>query len=219
MSTNHIENRHCIRSFTNQEIPHKILENVLNQARHAPSSKNTQPWEVAILTGQSKDNLINDMLVKFDRNEFEKEDYQYMIDPLPDEFRSRARECGYGIYSIKGISRDDREARKAHFRENYMFFNAPVAIIFHLPLGSEKGNFMDMGFFIQNVMLGLVAHQLGSCPQFSICAYSNTIREHLKLKNRLIVCGMSVGYPNDTAIVNTFVPPRRSVHEFTTWFN
>ena len=44
-----------------------------------------------------------------------------MINPLPTEFKDRARECGYTLYQLKGIHREDKEARKAHFRENYTF--------------------------------------------------------------------------------------------------
>ena len=131
------------------------------------------------------------MCKKFDQNEFETEDYNYMINPLPTEFKDRARECGYTLYQLKGIHREDKEARKAHFRENYTFFNAPVGLIFHLPLDLNEAIF-DMGGFLQNVMLGLVSEGLGSCPQFSICAYSQTIRQLLNLKDRIIVCGMSV---------------------------
>ena len=68
-------------------------------------------------------------------------------------------------------------------------------------------------------MLGLVSEGLGSCPQFSICAYSQTIRQLLNLKDRIIVCGMSVGYPDETALVNTFIPKRIKPNHYIEWFN
>ena len=45
------------------------------------------------------------------------------------------------------MARDDYGARKAHFRENFRFFDAPVACIFHLHHDAQRGNFLDMGFF------------------------------------------------------------------------
>lgn len=215
--SNIITQRHCKRAFLNTPIKKKTLKTILENASHAASSKNTQPWEVAICTNKTKNKLIDRMCKKFDQNEFEQPDYHYSLDPLPNEFKERARACGYALYKLKGIDRNDNTSRVAHFRENYTFFGAPVAMIFHLPMGSKRGNFLDMGLFMQNVMLGLVAHGLGSCPQFSICSYSDTIRETLNLKNRMIVCGMAVGVPDGSAGVNAFIPSRRSVHEFSTW--
>ncbi|MGC6367792.1 MAG: nitroreductase [Candidatus Marinamargulisbacteria bacterium] len=216
---NVIVDRHCKRAFLNTPISKSILENVLGNASHAASSKNTQPWEVSIITNKTKDQLVKIMCEKFDKNEFEDPDYDYSMDPLPDEFKARARACGYELYKLKGIDRDDKAARLAHFRENYTFFDAPVAMIFHLPMGSERGNFLDMGLFMQNVMLGLVVEGLGSCPQFSICSYSDTIRQVLGLNNRMIVCGMAVGIPDESAKVNTFIPDRLSVNKYTQWFD
>ena len=77
---------------------------------------------------------------------------------------------------------------------------------------------MDMGMFMQNVMLGLVAHGLGSCPQFSVAGYPDVVRESLGLpEDRWIVAGMSVGWPDTAAAVNTFVPERLSLEEFVDW--
>ncbi|MEK9727932.1 MAG: nitroreductase [Candidatus Margulisiibacteriota bacterium] len=217
MSKKIIESRHCKRAFLDQPVAPSLLADIFISASHAASSKNTQPWQVAVVTGTTKDQLVKAMCKKFDADEFDGEDYTYMIDPMPPEFKQRARECGYGIYQTKGISREDSAARKAHFRENYTFFNAPVGLIFHLPKGAERGNFLDMGAFMQNVMLGITAEGLGACPQFSISAYSKTIRQILKLNARIIVCGMAVGYPDESAIVNTFIPNRLPVEAFTTW--
>jgi nitroreductase len=77
-----------------------------------------------------------------------------------------------------------------------------------------------MGLFVQNVLLGLVAVGLGSCPQFSVTAYSDTIREHLGFgPDRLIVCGMAVGYPDPEAPVNAFAPERAALAEYAQWFD
>ena len=69
------------------------------------------------------------------------------------------------------------------------------------------------------VMLGLLARGLGSCPQASVAGYSDAIREHLGFgADRLIVCGMSIGYPDEAAPVNGFVPERAPLDDYTQWF-
>lgn len=118
----------------------------------------------------------------------------------------------------RGIARDDRAARRAHLRDNLNFYGAPVAMVFHLAAPSVPGAFLEMGLFLQNVLLGLVAAGLGSCPQYSVAGYPQVLRGCLGLgADRLIVCGLAVGYPDPDAPVNAFVPPRAALPEYTQW--
>lgn len=213
-----IQARHSKRAYLAQPVPRELLETVLLSAADAPSSKNTQPWGVSVVSGQARNALSELMCSKFDQGESEEPDYIYHNEPLAPEFMQRARECGYGLFELKGIDRHDRRQRLAHNRENFTFFGAPVALFFHLPADAERGNFLDLGFFMQNVMLGLVSVGLASCPQFSMTSYSQTIRAFLGLQGRILVSGLAVGYPDPEALVNTYVPPRLPMHEFVSWF-
>lgn len=214
-----IRSRHSKRAYLNQAVPREILQAVLIAAADAPSSKNTQPWGVAVLSGASRDRLSALLCAKFDRGETEEPDYRYHPEPLAPEFMQRARECGYGLFELKGIDRHDRAQRLAHNRENFTFFGAPVQMIFHLPADAERGNFLDMGFFMQNVMLGLLAYGVSSCPQFSLATYSKTIREFLGLEGRLIVSGLAVGFADPQARVNRYVPPRLPLEQYVRWYD
>lgn len=213
-----IQTRHCKRAYLETPVPRERLEAVLTAAAAAPSSKNTQPWGVAVVSGKSRDELSDLICAKFDLGESEEPDYIYHNEPLSPEFMQRARECGYGLFELKGIDRHDRRQRLAHNRENFTFFGAPVALFFHLPSDAERGNFLDLGFFMQNVMLGLVGEGMASCPQFSVTSYSQTIRAFLGLQGRILVCGLTVGYPDPAALVNSYVPPRLPLSEFVSWF-
>ncbi len=216
---NAIESRHCKRKFLDKPVDTALLERVLLTAGNAPSSKNTQPWQVAIVTGQMRTQLSDTLCRLFDAGISEKSDYQYSFEPLPAEWMDRARACGYDLFKLKNIAKDDLKKRKAHHRENYEFFGAPAVLLFHLPKGAHRGNFLDMGLFLQNVMLGLVGLGLGSCPQQSLTMYSKTIKKTLNLKNRLLVCGLSVGYPDLDAIVNTYIPQRLPLSGYTQWYS
>lgn len=215
-----IASRHSKRAYLNQPVPRSLLEDVLTAAANAPSSKNTQPWGVAVLTGTTLHELSQAMCAKFDQGIVESPDYVYMPDPWPPGFKERAREVGYRLFELKGIERHDREQRQAHDRENFVFFGAPLLLIFHLHRTAECGMFLDMGMFMENVMLGLLAHGVASCPQFSLTSYSQTIREQLDLgEDRLVVAGLAVGYPDPTALVNTFIPQRLPLKEYTRWYD
>ena len=201
--------RHCQRAFTSRSVPRNIIEAVLAAAGQAPSGKNTQPWRVAVVQGAARDALSAALCAAYDAGDKPAPDYEYSLLPAPEEWTARARACGYALFAMKGIARDDVPARKAHGRENFTFFGAPMQMIFHLPVGAARGNFLDLGMFMQNVMLGLVAHGLGSCPQFSVAGYADVVRGAVGLaEDRWIVAGMSVGWPDPAAKVNTFVPER-----------
>ncbi|MDE2682158.1 MAG: nitroreductase [Verrucomicrobiota bacterium] len=213
-----ISRRHCQRAFTDAPVGRDVLEGVLLAAGQAPSGKNTQPWKVTVVSGAARDGLSAALCAAFDAGEKAAPDYEYSLLPSPAEWKERARTCGFSLFELKGIARDDVEARRAHGRENFTFFGAPVQLIFHLQAGSERGNFLDLGMFIQNVMLGLTAYGLGSCPQFSVAGYAAVVRESLGLgADRWVVAGMSVGWPYEAASVNTFVPERLPLADFVDW--
>src|ERR671931_128864 len=98
-----------------------------------------------------------------------------------------------------GIESHDRGGRSEFERRNLRFYGATVAMIFHLPRNAVHGTFLEMGFFLQNVMLGLVSCGLGSCPQYSVTRYSAVIRDFLGLgAERLVVASLSVGYVDES---------------------
>ena len=213
-----VKNRHCMRSFLDREVDRQILDVVLESATHAASSKNSQPWQVKVLSGDVCRALSAKLCGLFDEGVVEQPDYVYMTEPMPDIFKQRARSCGYGLFDLKGIKKDDYEARKLHNRENFEFFGAPVMMLFHLHEGAQSGNFMDLGLFLQNVMLGLVAYGLGSCPQFSLTSYSKCIKSWVGIdQKRVFVCGLSVGYPDVSAEVNCYIPSRVPLSEVVDW--
>lgn len=213
-----IKARHCKRAFLNMPVARDTIERVLSAAGNAASSKNTQPWQVIAVDGKKLDQLRDTLLAKHDAGEFDGLDYQYTLDPEPHAFKERAKDCGYKLFELKGIARDDRDARKAHGRLNWEFFGAPSALFFFLPAGAERGNFLDMGQFLQNVMLGLTSEGLGSCPQVSIAAHGKTIRAHLGVnEEQWLVCGLSVGVPDEHAIVNTYIPERLPLTDYFNW--
>lgn len=209
--------RHSKRAYLPDPVPESLLADILQAAAHAPSSKNTQPWQVDVLLNDQVKAFSDRLCAAFDSEQPEAPDYAYFPEPWPEGFLERARACGFGLFELKGIGRKDFEARRAHNRENMTLFGASAYLLFHLPRPAERGMFLDLGFFLQNVMLGLVAHGLASCPQFSVAAYPELIRDFLKLPDRLIVCGLAVGYPDPEAPVNSYVPERLPLEAYVRW--
>jgi nitroreductase len=211
--------RHCKRAFLDRQVSREILERVLAAAGHAPSTRNTQFWQVAVLTGEARAELSRSLWAAADSGESHEHDYVNRPTPMGEPYEKRSFAWGAAYYGALGISRDDTAGRTEVERRNLGFWGAPVAMIFHLPRNAVPGTFLEMGFFLQNVMLGLVACGLGSCPQYSVARYSRVIRDFLGLgPERLVVCSLSVGYVDETAPVNAFYPERAALEEYTSWY-
>lgn len=213
-----IARRHCKRAYLDQPVPREVLARVLATAAHAPSSRNIQPWAVTVLTGAARDGLSAKLCAAFDAGAAVEPDFLNSPEPMDEVAARRARSAAEAHYAVKEIDRADTVARRAHVRDNYLFFGAPVELIYHLSADAVPGSFLALGCFMQNVMLGLVAHGLGSCPQYSVAGYADVVREHLGFgRDRLIVCGMAVGYPDEAAAVNGLVPERTPLGDYVSW--
>lgn len=212
--------RHCKRAYLDRAVPPALLHEVLAAAAHAPSTRNAQPWEVVVVSGAARSRLVDRLCAAFDADEPVRSDYANRRPTTNPREAERAERAARGLFEARGISRDDADGRRAHQRRNFQFHGAPVAMILHLPADAVPGTFLEMGFFLQNVMLGLVGCGLGSCPQFSPTGYSDCIRAELGLgADRLIVCSLAVGYPDPAAAVNRFAPERAAVSEYTRWLD
>ncbi|GAA4696569.1 nitroreductase [Phytohabitans rumicis] len=209
--------RHCKRAFLDRPVPREVLEQVLAVAGHAPSTRNAQPWRVAVVTGAARDALACRLRAEFDRGAPPRPDYRNRPDTIDAVTGERARIAGTGLLRALGIARDDEAGRREHLRANLDFHGAPAALIFHLPADAAAGTFLELGFFLQNTMLGLVACGLGSCPQYSVAGYPDVLRGALGLGDRLVACGLAVGYPDPTASVNGFAPERAVLAEYVEW--
>lgn len=213
-----ITGRHCKRAFLDRPVPREILERVLGAAGHAPSPRNTQFWQVAVATGEARAEISRRLRSAADSGEQYGADYSNRPTPMGELAEQRAFEWGAAYYDAQGVARDDAAGRLEVERRNLRFYDAPVAMVFHLPASAVAGTFLEMGFFVQNVMLGLVASGLGSCPQYSVVRYADILRDVLGLgQDRLIVCTLCVGYVDESDPINAFHPQRAPLAEYTQW--
>ena len=68
MSTNSsftelIQSRRSVRDFLPTPIPEAILKSVLNDANHSPSWSNTQPYRIAVASGEVRNRFTADFLL------------------------------------------------------------------------------------------------------------------------------------------------------------
>ncbi len=108
---------------------------------------------------------------------------------------------------------------RAQRARNYIFFDAPVGLLFSIERRLNTGSWMDLGMFIQNVMLAARGEGLHACSQASFAHYHRIIRRHVPIPDEeIVVCGMAVGYRDPHAPENIWRTDREPVASFTQWF-
>ncbi|MFE4082444.1 nitroreductase [Paenarthrobacter sp. YIM B13468] len=221
-----IEGRFSCRAFLpHKAVARKDIEEILRIASQAASGTNTQPWKVYVLQGERRDALVNEVCAVDDAVYADPglaEKYREKIDYYPAEWVSpyleRRRQNGWSLYGLLGIARGEKKKMHAQLQRNYHFFDAPVGLMFTVDRVLGRGSLIDYGMFLQNIMLMARARGLHTCPQVAWNHYARTIMPIIEAgADETLVCGMSLGYADESAPVNTLVTPRETVDSFTRW--
>lgn len=216
-----IRGRHCVRAFLPKTVERAVIEDILSVASRAPSGTNTQPWQVYVLTGKAKEALSKEIVNTYldpEKNKQHTEEYHYYPTEWVEPYIGRRRKIGWDLYGLLGIGKGDRERMQAQQARNYTFFDAPVGFIFTIDRIMQQGSWLDYGMFLQNIMLAARARGMDTCPQAAFTQYHRIIADHLKLKpEQQVVCGMALGYADESKVENTLVTEREPVSGFATF--
>ncbi len=214
-----ITSRRSIRAFLPTPVPKETIVDILRVASRAPSGTNTQPWKVHVLTGASRETLSAAIKAAFDdpaERARHSEEYAYYPTQWQAPYIDRRRKVGWDLYGLLGIGKTDKERMHAQHGRNYAFFDAPVGLIFTIDRVMQQGSWLDYGMFLQNIMVAARARGLDTCPQAAFTQFHRIIEQQLGLgPDEMVVCGMSLGYADPTAVENSLVTEREPVEGFT----
>ena len=222
-----INSRQSMREFLPKPVPRELISHLLEVAIRAPSGTNTQPWRTYVLQGGSRDALMAKVCAAHDALRANpalaveyREEYDYYPEKWVSPYIDRRRENGWGLYGLLGITKGDKDKMHAQHQRNYEFFDAPVGLMFTVDRVLGRGSLVDYGMFLQNIMVAARGHGLHTCPQAAWNGFASIILPHIGAgEGEMLVCGMALGYADETALVNTFRTPRVPASEFTTWLD
>jgi nitroreductase len=211
--------RTAVRCFLDKPVAQALVADILEVASSAPSNSNTQPWKVYAVAGHVRSALCAALSdAHACRPEQYSPCYRHFPDVLGEQYLARQNAFAAAYYGRLGIHRSDSAARAVQTGHNFRFFGAPVGFIFTIDSTLERGSWLDYGMFLQNVMLAAKARGLDTCPQISFVKYHEIIRAHLGIPpGETIVCGMSLGYADQTVQVNSLRLPREPVDAFASF--
>jgi nitroreductase len=214
-----LEKRKSVRAFLEKAVEVEKINAILSSASHAPSGANTQPWQVAVVTGETKQELQEKIEKEFRKGGNAKADYTYYPDEWVEPYKTRRVKCGLQLYTTLDIKRKDKEKQLDQWAANYRAFDAPVMLLFFLDKHMQTGSYIDYGMFLQSIMLAAIELGLATCPQASLADYPGIIKSTLGYAaDDILLCGMSLGYEDEDALVNSYRTPRDAVDTFTRYF-
>ena len=221
-----IESRFSCRAFLREKpVPREAIEAILRVASRAPSGTNHQPWKVYVLQNESRDQLVAKVCAAHDAVYADpslaagyRENFDYYPEKWVPPYIDRRRENGWGLYGLLGIQKGEKDKMHAQHQRNYVFFDAPVGLMFTVDKVLGRGSLMDIGMFVQNVMVAARARGLHTCPQAAWDEFASVVKPHIGAgDNEILLCGMALGYADVQAPVNAFHTPREAVEGFTRW--
>ena len=213
-----ITSRRSVRGFLDHPVDRAAVVRLLELASRAPSGSNVQPWKAHVATGSALRRLSEDLLAAHVAGEPEAREYEYYPVNWRAPYLDRRRRVGWQLYELAGVARGDREAAHRQRGRNYVFFGAPVGLIFAIDRDLEQGSWLDYGMFLQTFMIAARGQGLDTCPQAAIANYPAIVRRHLAIPEaEMIVCGMALGWADPREPTNALVSEREPVAGFTTF--
>tara|TARA_A100001037_G_C15066055_1_gene597106 strand:- start:665 stop:1360 length:696 start_codon:yes stop_codon:yes gene_type:complete len=212
-----LDTRLTCRAFTNKVPEKRVIIDLLEKAKRAPSGGNLQPWRIWVVSGNPLKNFIEDVAYKIKENPM-GEGTEYNIYPpnLKEPYESRRREVGRSMYEVLNIPKEDKAGRLNQFKRNFEFFGAPVAIFFAIDRQMQEGQWSDLGMFMQSIMLLAREEGLHTAPQEAWAIWYKTVSKFLNIPEELMLfCGMGIGYADEDDPINTFRSKRVDIEDFT----
>jgi len=210
-----IKTRRSIRAFRPDPIPGDVMNRILQAASASPSYTNTQPWEVVVVSGKKRDQMAEKLLGLAKAKAPTAPDLP-KPKAWPPALDARSHEHGARRLSTLGLARDDAAGREKLSLGNFEFYGAPCAAFLFMDASLGEWSIFDMGLFAQTLILAAHSLGVGSCLQASVTGYAPEIKKFLGVaEGKKLVIGISLGYPDEKAVLNTYRSSRQKPDEFT----
>ena len=212
-----MQGRRSIRGFLDKPVPKELLEEIIALANRAPSSMNTQPWHLHVLTGSPLEAVrqgnTERMLAGITPSR-EIEDYAAYQGP----HRERQIEIAIQLFQAMGIERHDAERRQDWVMRGFRQLDAPVSVVVCFDralLGNTIAHF-DTGAMTYGLVLAAWAKGLGAVINGQGIMQSPVVRDVAQIpEDQVILTCVALGWPDDTFEANAVVSRRRPVENVT----
>jgi len=206
-----VRTRRSVRGYKNDPVPKHVIEEIIAVAKGAPSSMNTQPWHVHVLTGEPLEHVRQrntEMMLsgaKPNRDIVTHAGYK-------GKHRERQIAIAAQLFEAMGIDWDDKDRRKDWVMRGFRQFDAPVSIVLTVDRVLDPGvtHHFDMGALSYGICLAAWDRGLGTVINGQGITRSDIVREIAGIpEDETIVTCIAMGYPADDFSANDVKAVRR----------
>ncbi|HEV2511731.1 nitroreductase [Bosea sp. (in: a-proteobacteria)] len=215
-----IASRRAVRAFLPNPVDPALVRRLIELAAQAPSGTNMQPWRLRVLGPRTRVRLETALIAALDDPSPREEEYRYYPTTFREPYLSRRRKVGWDLYGLLGVAKGDHAGMRRQTEANLRFFGAPVALMLTVDRDLEIGSWLDLGAFVQTLLIAAQGHGLESCPQAIFARFHQVVRRELGIpESEVVVCGIALGKADPDAPANRLVPEREPVEGFTSWLD
>ena len=209
--------RRSIRGFKDEPVSKILLEDIIALANRAPSSMNTQPWHLHVLTGKPLEAVRKgntDRMLAGMTPVREIEDYA----AYEGEHRKRQIEIAVQLFEAMGIRREDAERRQDWVMRGFRQFDAPVSIVvcFDRSLVKNTIAHFDTGAMTYGLVLAAWSKGLGAIINGQGIMQSPVVRQAAMIPDdQVILTCVALGWPDEEFVANSVISRRRPLENVT----
>lgn len=207
--------RRSIRGYKDKPVSKDIMREVVRLATRAPSSMNTQPWHLHVVTGAALDAIRqgntekNLAGVKPSREIRQHGRYE-------GPHRERQIAIAVQLFDAMGIGWKDKERRQDWVMRGFRQFDAPISVVVTCDKDLENNDvaIFDCGAVVNGLVNAAWSKGLGAVVNGQGIMQSPVVREHARIPDdQFIVTCVAMGWPEDSFEANAVVSTRRPVDD------
>ena len=209
-----VHERRSIRGYQQKPVPRELIEEIIDLAKRAPSSMNTQPWHFHVITGEPLERIRKGNTEKMMSGSAVDREIK-MNHGYEGPHRERQIEIAVQLFEAMGIARDDKPKRQDWVMRGFRQFDAPVSIVITVDkaLADDTIAHFDCGAATYGLVLAAWSKGLGSVINGQGIMQSSVVRENANIpEDELIMTCVAMGYPSDEFVAND-VKSRRVANE------
>ena len=214
-----IRGRRSIRAYTAEPVARDVITEILDEARWAPSSRNTQAWSVWVVSGAALERFKTAFKAALDREEPEASD---LVGTATGDWPQACSARAVELMKTRAATLEaagEVSGPAASLARMADCFGAPVLLVFGFEgcLSDAYASY-DTASLVQNVCLAAYDKGLGTCQSTTLVRYPDLLRELLPgADEQRMVVAVTLGSPDLEAPANTFARSRAPLDELVTW--
>ena len=199
-----VNERRSIRGYKPDAVPKSVIDEIIEIAKRAPSSMNTQPWHFHAVTGDPLEKIREGNTERMMAGSAVDREIK-MNHGYEGVHRDRQVEIAKQLFSAMGIERDDKPRRQDWVMRGFRQFDAPVSIVITIDKALEHDTVahFDCGAATYGLVLAAWSKGLGSVINGQGIMQSSVVREYANIpEDQVIMTCVAMGYPNTEFVAN-----------------